>query len=392
MTPTLLRWLCAATMALPLFCLAAAAETGVSPNEVRIAMVNAQSGPAAGLGVAVLAGAMAYFKHINSIGGVHGRQITLLVKDDGYEPERTMALTQQLIEHDQIFALFGYVGTPTSRAVVPMVMRAKIPYLFPFTGAESMRQPVKPWVFNLRASYLNETEAMVAALSQGPGLKNIALLMQDDSFGESVKSGVNGALSKRGLHIAAEARIQRNSLDVAAAVNALQAAKPEAIIFVGTYQQLSAAIRQAKVIGLHTRFMTVSFIGTKPFIALAGADAEGVYITQVMPSPEDPILPLAQQFLADIPPSAIGHTAFESYLAAAIFVRALEQAGPQPTRAKLAEALNALNADFGGFPVAFSPSDHQGSKAVFLTRVENGQAVPVTQIAATPVPASPSQP
>ena len=370
----------AAILALLLPSLAVRAETGVSPSEIRVGMVNAQSGPAAMLGTAIQTGAEAYFKRINAEGGVHGRQITLVVKDDGYEPARTVALTQQLIEQENVFALFGYVGTPTSRAAVPLVMQAQIPYLFPFTGAESLRKPVKPWVFNLRASYIEETEALVERLTQDLGVKKVALLMQDDSFGESVKSGVNGALSKRDLQIYAEARIQRNSLEINSAVKSLKLAEPEAIIFVGTYQQLIAAIKQAKATGLNARFVTVSFIGTKPFLAMAGADGDGVYISQVVPSPDDPSIPIIKQYLADILPGGDGHSSLEGYLSAAVFVSALRKAGPAPTRRKLIDALNTTTTDLGGFKVAFSSTDHQGSKAVFLTRVQNGQAIPVERM------------
>jgi len=357
--------------------LAVDAEDGVRPDEIRLGMVNAQSGPAAGLGNGMRAGALAYFARINANGGVHGRTIRLLVKDDGYEPERNIANTEALIETDKVFALLGYVGTPTSRAAVPIASRARVPYLFPFTGAEFLRAPVKPWVFNIRASYFNETEEMVERMSTDLGIRKIALLMQNDSFGETVKSGMVGALHKRGLQLHTEARIQRNSLDVEAAVAALLPEKPEAIVFVGTYQQLASAIAKAKALGSAVRFFTVSFIGTEDFIEVAGANAEGVYITQVMPSPHDSSRALVRDYLADIAPADIGYTSLEGYIGAAVFVAALHDAGPQPTRLELVVALEALNIDLGGFKVAFSPSSHQGSAAVFLTEVRDGKAVPV---------------
>ncbi len=354
------------------------AENGVRSDEVRVGMANAQSGPASGLGRSLLAGAQAYFVRVNAAGGVNGRRITLLVKDDGYEPERSVTLTEALIESEQVFALLGYVGTPTSRAAVPIALGAGVPYLFPFTGADFLRTPIKPWVFNIRASYFDETEEMVERMTSDLGLRKIALLLQDDSFGESVKSGLAGALYKRGLKIDTEARILRNSLEeVRAAVGALSAAQPEAIVFVGTYRQLAVAIAQAKALGITAQFFTVSFIGTEDFIAAAGADAEGVYITQVMPSPNDTSRAIIRNYLADIAPSDIGYTSLEGYVDAAIFVAALRNAGPQPTRTKLVTALEALNVDLGGFKVAFSPTNHQGSNEVFLTQVRNGRAVPV---------------
>ncbi len=357
--------------------LATDAEDGVHSDEIRLGMANAQSGPAAGLGIGIRAGAQAYFARINAEGGVHGRKIALIVNDDGYEPARSVANTEALIETNKVFALLGYVGTPTSRAAVPIALRAQVPYLFPFTGAEFLRTPVKPWIFNIRASYFDETEEMVERMTADLGIEKIALLMQDDSFGETVKSGVVGALHKRGMQIHAEARIQRNSLDVEAAVAALLPAQPEAIVFIGTYQQLAEAIARAKALGSAARFFTVSFIGTENFIAAAGANADGVYITQVMPSPHDASRAIVKNYLADIAPADVGYTSLEGYIDAAVFVAALRDAGPQPTRLELVKALEALNLDLGGFKVAFSPSNHQGSDAVFLIEIRGGKAVPV---------------
>lgn len=356
----------------------AQAEQGVSAEAVRIGMVNALSGPAAGLGLGMRAGATAYLEHINAEGGIHGRRIELISRDDSYEPVRTAAQTKALIEQDQVFALFGYVGTPTSRAAVPIAQRHQVPYLFPFTGAEFLRTPVREWVFNLRASYFNETEALAELITSKLNSQRIALLMQDDSFGETVKSGLVGALHQRDRQLAAEARILRNSLEeVQQSVATLAAAKPDAIVFIGTYQQLAAAITQARALGVTADFLTVSFVGTENFIASAGELAEGVYISQVMPSPHEVTSPLINRYLQDIAPADVGYTSLEGYLAAATLVEALQASGPELTRQSFIAALQQLDTDLGGFPVKFSASSHQGSSAVFLTRVQAGKAIPL---------------
>jgi len=356
------------------------AEDGVSDDEIRLGMVNAQTGPAAGLGKGMHAGAQAYFARVNAAGGVHGRKISLLLRDDSYEPARTAEHTRQLIASGTVFALFGYVGTPTSRAAMPIALQAEVPYLFPFTGAEVLRRPVHDWVFNVRASYFDETEAMVERMTRDLGLRKVALLMQDDSFGETVKSGLAGASHRRELKIHGEARVQRNSLDVATAVAELKRSQPEAIFFVGTYKQLAAAIRQARVAGLEASFFTVSFVGTDNFIAEAGLAGDGVHISQVVPSPQNRASALIRQYQADVPAADIGYASLEGYIDAAVFVAALREAGRQPTRAALVQALAFLQVDLGGFAVAFSPNDHQGSDAVFITRVQAGQAVPVERL------------
>lgn len=362
-------------------CVAAAApgtalsEDGVTSTEIRIGMANAQSGPAAGLGNGVKAGAEAYLARINADGGVNGRRITLVSKDDGYEPARTAAATEALISDDKVFALFGYVGTPTSSAAVPIASKAQVPYLFPFTGAEFLRNPVNKWVFNVRASYFDETDAMVDHLIKDVGVKRIAMFMQDDAFGEAVKGGVARALFKRNMNISAETRFKRNTLDVDAGIDAMKKAQPDAIVFAGTYSQLAAIVKKAKAAGLKARFLTVSFIGTENFIDAAGSDGDGVYITQVMPSPQDASLPLVKNYLADVKGARVGYASLEGYLGAMVLVEALKKAGQNPTRAGLVAALEDLNFDAGGVNIAFSSTSHQGSKTVFLTRVQGGKAL-----------------
>lgn len=358
--------------------LSAAAEPGLSPDEIRVGMVNAQSGPAAALGLSMRNGVQAYFQRINAEGGIHGRRISLLSLDDGYEPSRTAAHTLNLLKTRQVFALLGYVGTPTSRAAVPIAQRAQVPYLFPFSGAEFLRTPVKPGVFSIRASYIEETEQLVERITEDLKLSKIAILMQDDSFGESVKSGLNGALLKRDLKIYTQARIQRNSLEVAEAIKALQRTQPEAVFFVGTYKQLAAAIKQAKALNFKTRFISVSFIGSERLIAVAGRDADGVYISQVVPSPQDTSRQLVQAYQADMQANSLDHASLEGYIGARVFIEALRKAGAEPTREAFIDALEHLDMDLGGFTVTFSRNRHQGSNAVYLTRIEQGKAVTVT--------------
>ena len=161
------------------------------------------------------------------------------------------------------------------------------------------------------------------------------------------------------------------------ALERLRAVQPQAIFFVGTYKQLAAAIRQARAKGMKARFFSVSFVGTESFIAEAGPLAEDVLISQVVPSPEDVSLPLVRDYRADMAGSPMGYTSLEGYINAAVLVEALRRAGPQPTRARLVKELSTLDIDLGGFRVTFGPNDHQGSDAVFLTRIEQGKAVPV---------------
>ena len=359
------------------------AENGVTQNEIVIGMSNALSGPASGLGTGLKAGATAYIDMVNAAGGVNGRKIRLISYDDGYEPERTVVMTRKLVNQDKVFALFGFVGTPTSAAAVPYATKMGVPYIAPFTGAEFLRTPVSPFVFNVRASYFDETEGMVEHLTKDLGIKKIGVFIQDDGYGNAGKAGVNRALNKRGMRLAGEGKYIRNTTDVDAGLNALKAANPEAVIMVGAYKACAAFVRKARASGFNPRFLNLSFVGTSNFINEAGTAGEGVYITQVMPPPDDVSEAIVKQYQAVLKKadkqSEFEFTSLEGYADAVVLVDALKKAGSNLTRATFTNAFEHLNMDLGGLKVAYSPSNHQGSQSIFYTVVKGGKAVSITK-------------
>lgn len=368
-------------LALALQALVACAETGVTPTEVLIGMSNAQSGPASALGSNLKAGAMAYIGRVDAAGGVNGRKLRVLSYDDGYEPDRAVRMTEKLIQDDKVFALFGYVGTPTSSAVLPLVSKAGVPYVAPFSGAELLRNPVNRVVFNVRASYFDETEAMVERLVRDLGVKKIGVFIQDDAYGAAGKAGVQRALLKNSMQLAGEGRYKRNTVEVDAALATLTEAAPEAVVMVGAYKACAEFVKKAQAAGFKPRFLNVSFVGTSDFIREAGAAGEGVYITQVMPSPDDASLELVRQYQADIKAAGVpaDYTSLEGYLNAMVLVEALRASGKEPTRASFLAAFEKLQADLAGVKVAYSASSHQGLRAVYHTVVKGGRAVPVSR-------------
>jgi branched-chain amino acid transport system substrate-binding protein len=359
------------------------AENGVTKDEIVLGMSNALSGPASGLGTGLKAGATAYINKVNAAGGVHGRKIKLISYDDGYEPEQTAAMTRKLIDQDKVFALFGYVGTPTSSAAVPLATRSGVPYIAPFTGAEFLRNPVNPIVFNVRASYFDETAGMVEHLIKDLGIKKIGVFIQDDAYGNAGMAGVNRALNKRGLKLAGLGKYTRNTTDVDAGLASLKAANPDAVVMVGAYKACAAFVKKARASGFNPKFLNLSFVGTTNFINESGSDGEGVYITQVMPSPFDKSAEIVKRYQADMRNSdgnsQFEYTSLEGYVDAVVLVDALEKAGSNLTRASLLSAFQSLNINLGGVKVAFSPSDHQGSKSIFYTVVKDGKAMPITK-------------
>ncbi len=352
------------------------AADGVSDAEIRIGMVNVQTGPASGLGRGMRSGAEAVFNAVNAKGGIHGRKINLLVSDDGYEPNRAVDETLKMLDEQKVFSLFGYVGTPTANAVLPIVKEMDVPLVGAFTGAMSLRQPVTRQVFNVRASYDDEAEALVAHFV-AQGAKSVAVFYQDDGFGLAVLSGTEKALKKRNSQVAARGTFQRNTVAIRTGLAAMLEAKPDAVVMVGPYTPLAAFIKEARAAGLKSQLATVSFVGTDNLVGEVGKDGDGVVISQVVPFPQDNDLPIqreCREALSANGGEALGFVNFEGCITARVMVAALERTGALPERAALLEAMSAMSAvDLGGLKVNFSADNHQASNQVFLTQIRDGK-------------------
>ena len=328
------------------------------------------TGPAAQLGIQFYEGAKLYLEQYNAQPGRRDVQIKFL--DDGYEPERCAANTKKLID-EEVFALFGYIGTPTSLAALPLAVGAKVPFIAPFTGAMALREPFHKNVFHLRASYNDETAVIVKQLTH-LGLKKIAVFYQNDAYGKAGLDGTTLALSELGLKPAALATVERNSVDVAAAVKTIVAAKPDAVVQVSAYKSCAAFIREARKAGYGGTFFNVSFVGTQALSDELGKDGAGVVVTQVVPSPYSPANAITREF-TDAARKTGGATkanfsSMEGYLAAKVLTEGLRRAPGKLTRDGLIAGLEAIDRQqFGGFEVSFSPRNHVASKFVELSMI-----------------------
>jgi ABC-type branched-subunit amino acid transport system substrate-binding protein len=348
----------------------AAIAQGVSAERILLGQSVALTGPAAELGIQMRNGARAYFDHVNANGGVHGRRIELITLDDGYEPSRTVPNTKRLIEQDRVFALFGYVGTPTSAAALPIFTQAKVPFFGPFTGAELLRQPFNRYIFNVRASYYDETDAIVEQVVSIGG-KSIAVFYQNDAYGLAGLKGVELATHKRNMKIAALGTVERNTTNVAAAVNTIHAARPDAVIMISAYTSCAEFIRQMKRAGSGATFYNVSFVGSKALADELGKDGVGVAISQVVPFPWGTAVPVVkeyQQLSARAGFKDHNFSAVEGFIAAKLFVEGLKRTGRDLSREKFIDTLEKMgDVDLGGFYAGFTPKNHSASKFVDLT-------------------------
>ena len=344
------------------------AEQGVLDDKIKLGMSNALTGPTSQLGLKLRKGSQVYFDKINNLGGIYGRRIELISYDDGYEPENTVRNTRLLIEQEQVFALFGYVGTPTSHAILSIIKQKETPYLMPFTGADFLRSPQIKNVFNLRASYLQEAKAQIKYLIENQNLKHFALVIQADEFGLAAQRSYVKALSHYNLIPVVNERFKRNSSDISKVLEKLKTKSVDAVLFVGTYLPFSRLINLAHQQNIKPYFSSLSFVSSADVFARLDYPSK-VIISEVMPEPNTCQVSFCQQFLADMNKAGVEQTdgiQFEGYFNAYVLTNVIRQCGKNLTRSCLLKKLSNLSFD-KSLNLRYLAKGEKASQVTFLS-------------------------
>jgi ABC-type branched-subunit amino acid transport system substrate-binding protein len=325
-------------------------------------------------------GAHEYIQQVNAHGGIYGRQIVVIYRDDQYEPARTLANTKQLVEQEGVFALFGYVGTPTFQAALPIIEANNVPVIATVSGAQALRKLNKSSVFNIRASYHDELSTIVKYLKHY-GKKEVALIYQNDSFGKDGKLGLEKALKREGLRPpVVSLPIQRKApLHVIQKIGQSTAdAKPDAVITISAYNNVANVVEALRQKKSDAQIFTLSFVGSQALAKQLGKNGHGVGISQVVPFPWDARMPLVKEYQNVIrknrSKTQYGFSSLEGFLAAKVLVEALKDSGPELTRKKFIASLERMQSkSIGGYRISFSPDNHNGSNYVELTFITGGK-------------------
>ena len=358
---------------------------GVTDKEILIGSCSALEGPSRALGTETVTGAKAYFGMVNDEGGVYGRKLKLIAYDDSYDPAKTQACFNRLMS-EKVFALGFFVGTPTAVKYVPMADSEKIPLVGLFTGAQTLYTPLRHWIVNVRASYYDETREQMEGLWDKLGYRKIGVIHPEDAFGAAVLGGVKEALNAKGAEPVAVASYERQTANVGGAIDTVRAAQPQAVVVVGPPNTVAPILKQAHSKGWKPLFVTVSFVGTDELISEAGADAEGMVITQVVPPyylTELKGVALYRRELAKHAPTATPNfVSLEGFVDAMVLVEGLKRAGKEPTREGLLHGIESIHEMESGLgpqlKLDYSPRDHKGFDHVIPTVVRGGRAVPFT--------------
>ncbi|QIL42916.1 ABC transporter substrate-binding protein [Acidovorax sp. HDW3] len=330
------------------------------------------SGPLADLGQAMHQGAQLVFNAVNARGGIHGRTITLNTLDDAYDVKKAEANAKQLLADSNTFALFNCMGTPHVEAMLPLVKESGIPFFSPFTGAQSARIAARN-VFNVRAGYADEAEKQIQHLVT-LGIKRIAVAHQANSFGKEVYNNVQRAMGKLQLPEGVNATVANDGQDAKAAAQKIAQAEPEAVILGLAGKPTLEFVKAFRALRRGTALYALSVMGTPATLTALGADAAGINITQVVPMPNSPTVPISREFLqawkasgAKAEPS---HLALEGYINARVFCEALQRTGKTLTRSSFLDALWTFKKwDLGGFEINATEPGHNASRFVELTLV-----------------------
>ena len=371
-------------------------------DQIVLGVSAAFSGPSRGLGTELYRGAQAYFSYVNDTGGVNGRRIVLKLYDDGYQPDACVANTLRLMQEDNVFLLFGYVGTPTVTRVLPLLKRfrdRRVYLFFPFTGAEPQREPpYGEFAFNLRASYRQETAGLVDNFVS-IGRRRVAVFYQIDAYGRSGWAGVREALARHGETIVGEATYSRGTpfgASMRRQVDILKAVSPDAVICIGAYAACAAFARDAVDLGLHVPVANLSFVGSENLQRtvrerrgnpdsytrfLVNSQVVPAYDNASLPAVNeyhrlmfryDPQLPDDLQLLTEgdsYQPLARGFVSLEGFLNAKVITEILRRLGGRPDRSRLEQAVFSVrNFPLGiGELVSFRPDRRQGMQRVYYT-------------------------
>ncbi|MCG2576781.1 ABC transporter substrate-binding protein [Dechloromonas sp. XY25] len=359
------------------------AEDGVTDTSITLGMSSPFTGPNGLYGMQMREAMTAYFDQINKGGGINGRKIELITLDDGYETDRTLANTKTLIQEKKVFALMGYYGSsPTTEAMNKVFGPAKVPLVGTISGAGTLREPISAnpnsrYMFNIRASYADEADAIVSQILS-LGLKNIAVFYQNDGFGKSGLDGVTNALKRANLAPVAVGTVERNSLDVAKAVEAISKVTPQAVVMVTLYKPTAAFVKAMKQSGQFPMFLTLSPVGGEVLAQELGNEARGIGISQVVPYPWNDTIGIVRDYqkLLGKQKEKLSYYGLEGYITARLVIEGIRKMGKDVSREKLVSALEGLqNFDLGGFKVSYGPNNRQASHFVELTVVGSGGKV-----------------
>lgn len=347
-----------------------AGDAGVSDTEILIGSTAVLTGPLGPQTTDYTVGSNLYFDSVNASGGIHGRKLVYKPVDDAFDVKRSVENTRKMILEDRVFLIYNSTGTAHTAAILPLATDNKTVIFGPVTGASTFRDNYNRYLFNVRASYAHEAQRIVQQQLQ-LGITKVAMVYQDDGFGNALMVEVKAAADARKLDLPTFVKIDPKAPDFKAAAAAIVQADPQAVVmgtagstFTGFAKALNATTARPVIYGF-------SVVSTDVLNRDLGAAARGIVLAQIMPSLRNPSIPVVQEYLrmlkaknADAKPST---SQFEGFVHAKILVEGLKRAGRGLNTESFIKGLETGgDISFGKFVAHYSPRSHTGSSYVEL--------------------------
>jgi branched-chain amino acid transport system substrate-binding protein len=320
----------------------------------------------------------ALVKSVNASGGVNGRMLELIVHDDAHDPKKDVEIAKKLIENENAFVLLNFLGTATSSAVTPLIIKTGALYFGPITGADIVRVPFRPSIFNVRGSFTEEVEALVRSTIDKSGIKDIGMFYRDDAFGRSGKTALFSALSRRSIKPAGFGKHESESTDITAGLKELLKTKPPVVMLWTNPPVAINFIKQALAKGYSPLYLAPSSISADQIVKDPDLKNVEVLLASGYPRVSGSTLSIVRQFRsamnsAGFKEADVNDKAFEGYVNSVILVEGIKGAGKDLSRDSLISSLEKMtNFNLGGLTVTFGPENHQAFKKIYLVRVKGG--------------------
>lgn len=335
---------------------------GAAMAQLLVGQTVGVTGPAAATVAESMRGAQLYVDATNARGGVNGQKVQILTLDDKFDPKLTLANARTLIEDKDVLALFMSRGTPHTAGIIPLLDKFGVPLIGPSTGAMVLHQPLKRNVFNVRAPYQREVKKAIGYLAT-LGVGRIGVVHVDDAFGEDALAGAVQGFKDNKIEPLFIDKFDRAKPDFSAIAPRIKELNPQAVIFIGTGSAVVDGIKALRAAGVGGQILTLSNNASGGFVKALGSASRGVVVTQVFPSERAVTYPLVREAteMARAAGVALTPAMVEGFTNAKVLVEGLRRAGPNPTRAKLHDAMETFQKfDLGGLTLSYSADDHSG--------------------------------
>lgn len=351
-----------------------AAEPGVTADSITLGQSTPLSGPQGDVGEDLVRGAKVYFDALNAKGGVNGRKVVLVSKDDVYDPKKTVANVEAFLAANDTLATFNVFGTQNNEMILPIAQKAGLPMLMPYSGAPSIRKTDYKGLFNLRASYADEVDKLIQHLST-IGFKKIAIAYQNNSYGKEVLNAAVAALERHNLKPVATASVEIDASDAAAATTKLLGAQPDALLLGLVGKPSLDVIKDVNLARKGLQMYGPSPLASASNIKALGQDAVGLTVSQVMPFPQNMSVPVVREYQQAMKAAGFNdftHLSLEGYIDAKVATEGLRRAGKDLTRESLIKAMQSIQSyDVGGLEISFNKGAGSASKFVELTVINS---------------------